>query len=210
MIPFERIEEPTDFDARARQPGRRWLEQHPNAKRPRDYWGSFKGPLAIGFRHLCAYSAMFEPVGTVDHFVSWDEDRSMAYEWSNYRYASGWINSSKQNVKADQLLDPFEVEEGWFRILLPSLQLVVDEANIPPELVDRAKFVLDRLHLRDDERALRQRREWYRMYQEGELTLKGLRRKAPLIARAIECGAASPPRRAPRSRPTGSEAQSEA
>ncbi len=185
MIHFERIDEPPDFDAKARQPGRHWLEQHPNAKRPRDYWSAFKGPLAVGFSHLCAYSAMFEPVGTVDHFVSCDEDRSMAYEWSNYRYASGWINSSKQNAKADQILDPFEVEDGWFRILLPSLQLVVDEESIPPELVDRAKFVLKRLHLRDDERVLRQRREWYRMYRDGELTLEGLRKKAPLIARAI-------------------------
>lgn len=33
---------------------------------------------------------------------------------------------------------------------------------------------------------MRQRREWYRMYQAGELTLEGLAKKAPLIARAIE------------------------
>jgi hypothetical protein len=49
----------------------------------------------------------------------------------------------------------------------------------------RAESVLERLHLRDDERVLRQRREWYRMYQEGELTLEGLEKKAPLIAEAI-------------------------
>jgi hypothetical protein len=33
---------------------------------------------------------------------------------------------------------------------------------------------------------MRQRREWYRMFQEGELTLEGLAKKAPLIARAVE------------------------
>jgi hypothetical protein len=186
VIHFERIDEPSDFNAKARQPGRRWLEQHPDAtKRPKDYWSAFKGPLAVGFGHLCAYSAMYEPVGTVDHFVSCHEDRAQAYEWSNYRYASGWINSSKQNLKADQIFDPFEVEDGWFEIILPSLQLVVSDA-IPDEHRARAEFVLDRLHLRDDERVLRQRREWYRMYQDSELTLEGLRRKAPLIARAID------------------------
>lgn len=45
--------------------------------------------------------------------------------------------------------------------------------------------MLDRLHLGHDERVVRQRREWYRMYQEGELTLDGLAKKAPLIAAAI-------------------------
>jgi rsbT co-antagonist protein RsbR len=36
------------------------------------------------------------------------------------------------------------------------------------------------------ERVIRQHREWYRMFQDGELSLEGLRKKAPLIARAIE------------------------
>src|ERR1041384_7919968 len=31
---------------------------------------------------------MYEPVGTVDHFVSCDEDRRRAYDWANYRYAA--------------------------------------------------------------------------------------------------------------------------
>ncbi|RZB38314.1 MAG: hypothetical protein SRB2_00062 [Desulfobacteraceae bacterium Eth-SRB2] len=50
----------------------------------------------------------------------------------------------------------------------------------------KAEYTLHRLHLRDDERVIRQRREWYRMYQDGELNIEGLRKKAPLIARAIE------------------------
>lgn len=45
--------------------------------------------------------------------------------------------------------------------------------------------MLERLHLGHDERVVRQRREWYRMYQTGELTLEGLARKAPLIAAAV-------------------------
>jgi hypothetical protein len=102
--------EPSGFDADVRQPGNNWLASNPNAtSRPPDRWTRFKGVLADGFNNLCAYSAMYEPVGTVDHYVSWDEDRTLAYEWSNYRYAAGWINSSKQSLKSDQMLDPFEI-----------------------------------------------------------------------------------------------------
>jgi hypothetical protein len=185
MIRFEPVPKPKDFSERAEQPGESWLSTHPEAKRPWDYWTPFKGQLADGFRYLCAYSAMYEPVRTVDHFVSWNEDRSKAYDWSNYRFASGWINSSKQDLASSDIFDPFEVENGWFRILLPSLQLAVSD-TIPPERRERAEFVLTRLNLRDDERVIRQRREWYRMYQDKELSLEGLRKKAPLIAEAVE------------------------
>ena len=187
MIRFEAIAKPEGFAEQVEQPGAAWLEANPDAKRPKDLWTQFKPALADGFRSLCAYSVMYEPVGTVDHFVSWHEDRSKAYEWANYRYCAGWINSSKQSVKAAEIFDPFEVGDGWFEIILPSLQLVVSDA-VPDEQRDRAEFVLTRLHLRDDERVVRQRREWYRMFQEGEISLDGLRGKAPLIARAVEAG----------------------
>jgi len=184
MIRFARVPEPPTFDAKARRPGLAWLERHPDTKRPREYWKPFKRDLADGFADLCGYSAMYEPVGTVDHYVSWRNDPRLAYEWANFRYASGWVNSSKQCAD-DLVLDPFEVEDGWFEILLPSLQLVLTDA-VPDEHRARAEFTLDRLHLRDDERVIRQRQEWYRMHCDGELSLEGLRRKAPLIACAVE------------------------
>lgn len=139
--------------------------------------------MADGFRNLCAYSAMFEPVGTVDHYQSCDADRNQAYEWGKLSLCFRMDKQHKQNVDVT-VLDPLQVEDGWFEILLPSLQLVLTDA-VPPDEKDRAEYTLTRLHLRDDERVIRQRREWYRMYQEGELTLDGLEKKAPLIARAI-------------------------
>jgi hypothetical protein len=182
VIHFTPPPEPTDFDEKVRQPGAAWLAQHPTG-RPKDFWGQCKGDLADGFRQLCAYSAMFEPVGTIDHYLSCDTDRQQAYQWSNYRFASGWINSSKRTAD-DTVLDPFQVEDGWFEIILPSLQLVLTDA-VPDHEKKRAEYTLTRLHLCDDERVIRQRREWYRMYQEGELTLEGLEKKAPLIAQAV-------------------------
>ncbi|MEW6220049.1 MAG: hypothetical protein AB1634_11020 [Thermodesulfobacteriota bacterium] len=186
MIHFDPSPEPPTFDSECRQKGAAWLVAHPGAERPRDYWTPFKSVLAVGFRDLCAYSAMYEPVGTVDHFRSWQKNPAAAYEWSNYRYASALMNSCKGTA---DVLDPFEVGADWFEILLPSLQLVVTD-RVPPAVRGLAEQTLRRLHLRDDERVLRQRREWHRMYQDGELTLAGLWRKAPLIARAVEKQAA--------------------
>lgn len=186
MIPVANpITEPDDFDATCRQAGSRWLTEHPDSPRPRDLWSPFRFALADGFSNRCGYGAQWIPAGTVDHFVSCDEDKSLAYEWSNYRYSDGWINSAKGKTLSTDLLDPFDVEHGWFEILLPSMQLVLTDA-IPPEFRAKAENTLRKLPIRNDERILRTRREWYRMYQEGELTLDGLHKKAPLIAAAVE------------------------
>lgn len=182
MMHFERVDEPADFDADVRQRGAAWLAEHPGIGRPRDYWSKYRPELADGFRELCAYTCMFEPVGTVDHFISCDEDRTQAYEWSNYRFAAQWVNSSKR--EAVEILDPFEVVDGWFEILLPSLQLVLTD-SVPAHRRQLAESTLMRLHLRDDVRVRRQRRHWYAEYQGGRLDLEGLRRHAPLIARAV-------------------------
>lgn len=183
MIRFEPRPAPEGFVERVQQRGAAWLSANETGRLP-DHWKEFRRELADAFGSLCAYGAMYEPVGTVDHFVSIDEDRSKAYDWSNYRFASAWLNSSKQALPSRQILDPFAVQNEWFEVQLPSMQLLLTE-HVPNEWRERAQFMLDRLHLAHDERVIRQRREWYRMYQEGELTLDGIAKKAPLIAAAI-------------------------
>ena len=182
--------EPSGFDAKVRQPGNEWLAQNMDengqllkGSRPPSRWREFRKQLADGFDNLCAYSVMYEPVGTVDHYLSWQNYPHRAYDWDNYRYVSGWINSSKKMLD-EQVLDPFRVSDDWFEILLPSLQLVLTDA-VPQEELERARFTLGKLHLRDDERVIRQRRQWYQMYQDGRLSLGGLGDVAPLIARAV-------------------------
>jgi hypothetical protein len=178
--------EPEDFEEKCRKPGEAWLAKNPRAKRPKDYWSPFKPQLADAFRQLCGYAAMYEPVGTVDHYKSCglDNNKELIYEWSNYRFASAWINSSKKTADGE-VLDPFEVQDGWFEILLPSLQLVVSQ-RVPEEFREKARHTLRRLHLQDDERVIRQRRVWLQMHEEGKLSLGGLRTMAPLIAAAVE------------------------
>jgi len=151
-----------------------------------------KGALADGFNELCGYGAMYEPSGTVDHFISIKEARCFAYEWENYRFASQWLNSSKQTRRPNQpaVLDPYEVQDGWFEISLPDLQLMVSD-QIPPEFRARAEYTLERLHLRNDERILRQRRHWMAEYERsGDIGI--LDRNAPLLARAVRKRALNP------------------
>ena len=184
VIRFPRVEKPEGFAARVEERGARWLAVHPDAKRPHDYWSEFRPALATGFRNLCAYSAMLDLNGEVDHFVSWNENRSMAYEWANYRYATGWINSCKSALASIEILDPHEVQDGWFEVSLPSLQLELSTA-VPETHRARARRCLDRLRLGHDERIMRQRRAWYAQYQAGKLSLEGLADWAPLIAAAV-------------------------
>lgn len=190
MIPVDKAvltPEPAKFDAECRKRGNTWLAANPKAsrkaKRPRDFWSPFRSELASRFSDLCAYGALYAPAGTVDHFEPVDADESKAYEWSNYRFAFGWINSSKS--KAVDVLDPFVVGPGWFEIQLPSLQLIARKDRIPPHLHSLAETTLRNLHLRDDERILRPRRKWLEMYENHRLDLAGLREVAPQIAEAV-------------------------
>ena len=165
MIRFEPTPEPAGFQDQARRPGQEWLAKHPEAPHPKDYWSQFRPQLAEAFRHLCAYSAMYLADGTIDHYRSCKNYPARIYEWGNYRYASGNINSRKRSLD-EQILDPFEVGDDWFEILLPSLQLV-PSTTLPEAERVRAEFTLKQLRLRDHEETIRQRRGWYELYELG-------------------------------------------
>jgi len=185
MIPVAKVAKPRDFYTRVKVPGNAWLASHPTARRPPSLWAPYTPALSEGFANLCGYAAMHDPTGgTVDHFLSFKHHRDLAFEWSNYRFASAPLNSSKRDAD-NTVLDPFEVGAGWFEIILPSLQMRLTDA-VPPALRAKAEFTLKRLKLRDGERIVRWRRSWYRLYTEGELTLDGLRQVAPLLAAAVE------------------------
>lgn len=184
MMKFDRSPEPQDFDAKARQPGNQWLKENPNNP-PKDYWSSFKPQLATGFRNLCGYAVMriVSQNGTVDHYLSKSNRRDLAYEWTNYRYSFARINSCKSTYDS-KILDPFEVEDDWFEVLLPSLQLVLTDA-IPEQYRKRAEFTIKQLQLQDGDWMLEERQYYYDAYKNGDMTLNQLERDAPLIARAI-------------------------
>lgn len=185
MIPVSRPDEPRVFDAKVRKPGGRWRSEHRSAKRPRAFWSECLDPLREAFSGRCGYAAMLDPTGgTVDHYLSWKNHPELAYEWSNYRFASAVMNSAKRTADA-AVLDPFDVGAGWFEIILPSLQMQITDA-VPPELREKAEYTLKRLKLRDGERVIRWRLSWYRLFLNGGVSLEGLRDVAPLLAEAID------------------------
>lgn len=188
MIKFDRSAEPKAFDARCRKRGATWLAKN-TGKRPPDYWSDFRHALSTGFGGLCGYCAMHVPSGLeqVDHYVGVKEDISLAYEWTNYRASQALMNNFKGHRKVGELqvLDPFEVEDEWFELLLPSLQLVLTD-RVPENVRAQAEFTLQRLRLRDDERLVRQRQSWFEAYESGQMSIGLLERLAPLIARAVQ------------------------
>jgi hypothetical protein len=176
------IHEPARFDAECRQRGQAWLATHATG-RPYDYWSPFRDELALGFSWRCGYKAMLNLEATVDHFISCEEDRAQAYEWNNYRYVSQGVNSSKQAT--ENLLDPFEVQAGWFRLLLPSLQLVLTDL-VPADVRARADQTITRLKLVDGANVITRRKFWYNRVAQHGLPLPHLEQYAPLVAQAIQ------------------------
>jgi hypothetical protein len=183
MILVLPVAEPEGFDQACRSRGKTWLAEHEVTLRPRDYWSPFREQLAKGFADRCGYLGMYITSGHIDHHRPIKTHRELAYEWSNYRYVDSCINQCKGSL-GDELLDPYEVEEGWFEIELPSLQMRATE-RVPEAMKDRAAFTLRRLQLRDGEAALRYRRMWLEIYERGGVDLKTLDQIFPLLSEAL-------------------------
>lgn len=122
--------------------------------------------------------------GAVDHYFSKNFHRNRAYDWNNYRYISTSVNSSKHN-KDDKVLDPFEIQPGWFEVQLPSM-LLRRTAAVPAALQAKADFTIKELRLVSGHKVRRNRRGWYEDYKKGLITDAGLAAYAPLVAEAVK------------------------
>jgi len=192
MLPFRLQQEPPSFDDNVRQKGLSWIRNTPDAsqrKRPQNYWRHCLTDLRHAFQNICPYAAMrIDAKGTVDHFESWARTKAtnpgLAYEWSNYRFCSSAMNSLKNKFDED-VLDPFEVQNGWFRVTLPDMQLILTD-QVPPAQRALAERTIERLQLRDGEDLIEFRLEWYNQYKAGgEPILEMMESWAPLVATAI-------------------------
>lgn len=81
MIPVNNpIPEPEDFDEKCRKPGNRWLKSniynghYDRSKRPANFWKNFSKLLAQGFSYRCGFLGTYVGQGTVDHWVSCNEN----------------------------------------------------------------------------------------------------------------------------------------
>lgn len=176
---------PSDFDSLVLEPGNRWLAKPKRGKRPPPHWT--KDPIMTklrqNFRSLCGYTLMHEMKGTVDHFISCKNDLAKAYEWENYRYCTGSVNSSKKNDD-DTVFDPWEIEFEWFEIHMPSMIMIVSP-SAPVSIRAKLELSLKRLPIGDTDEVIDCRGAYYKGYKAGEMKIEWMEAMVPVLAASI-------------------------
>lgn len=193
--PLTEKNEPECFEKNCRACGKAWLAAHPS-KDPHEqskWWSPYQPALAKHFKHRCGWlGTSIQLDGVVEHFLSCglrqgksSPHRKLAFEWKNYRYASQAINSRK-GIYDDLILDPCEVKDGWFEVLLDGF--IMRQTNaIPANLRAKAEFTLDKLDLIRGYNSRWTRWHWYKKYyNNGAPLVDLLREDAPLVASAVE------------------------
>ncbi|MBV6753971.1 hypothetical protein KV580_27015 [Pseudomonas chlororaphis] len=209
MIRVEPADEPQSFNEQVRTPGLRAIAElvgEPDLPkrrgRPRKkvaetregipcgefppFWTEALPDLMEAYGRLCAYVCIYiERVtggGSVDHMLPKSRAWQDVYEWQNYRLACTLMNARKNNYK--DVLDPFEVEEGWFRLELTGYQ-VIPGIGLEPAIEARVLATITRLNLNDRD-CLKVREDYATAFANGDISLDYLRRRAPFLAREIE------------------------
>lgn len=189
MIPVTPKPEPEDFDTQVRQKGLRWLEKHhiditaplPSGTKLPPYWRACLDELYHNYDRVCAYLAVCiertTGTGTVEHFCPKSLRPDLAYEWRNYRLACSAINSRKRDFT--DILDPFEIEDGWFYLELVSGH-IFPNPQLPGALPKEIQKTIDRLKL-DSPANNEMRAEHYQLYCEGEVTEAFLKKYSPFV-----------------------------
>jgi uncharacterized protein (TIGR02646 family) len=181
--------EPETFDAVVRQMGLALLrKRHITLDQPlpantsiEPYWRHCLDAMYTLYEGYCAYLAIFfERVtggGTVDHFVAKSQRADLSYEWSNYRLACSRMNSRKREY--NDVLDPFEIETGWFHVELVSGR-VFPNPDLPPDRQDAVQATIDRLGL-DDSGNREMRARHYQEYRQNLYTADFLKKRSPFV-----------------------------
>jgi hypothetical protein len=115
---------------------------------------------------------------TTDHFVAKSSRPEDAYEWRNYRLACQLMNSRKGAF--DEILDPFDIVNGWFVLELSGLQ-VLPNPQLEETLQEQIRATIDRLRLNVKE-CVDARAQFYDAYLEAELSFSLLEVWSPFVA----------------------------
>lgn len=149
------------------------------------FWQKVLPDLAEKYQRLCAYSCLYiERVtggASVDHRVAKSRAWDQVYEWSNYRLSCALMNSRRKD--AATVLDPFEVEDGWFALELVGYQLVPGP-GATDAIRGRIEETIRALRL-NDAICRKNREEYAEDYLAGLIPFSYLQRRAPLIAREL-------------------------
>jgi hypothetical protein len=92
------------------------------------------------------------------------------------------MNSRKREF--EDVLDPFEIENGWF-ILDPTFLQVLPNPDLDEDTYRQVQATIDRLKINDEE-CLEARWGFYREYIDGEMTFALLAKWSPFVAAELK------------------------
>ena len=186
MIRVAPAVEPAQFDEQVRQPGLALIARLAEEAGSKDaippcrfkpYWRCALDNLLASYSRTCAYLSLHIPraAGTpsVDHMVAKSKAWDRVYEWRNYRLACLLMNARKGVA---DVLDPFEVGDGWFALELVEFQ-VVPGHGLPAGVHARVVETIATLRL-SDSICCKARAQYAQDYWTGEISLSYLRRHA--------------------------------
>jgi hypothetical protein len=205
LIRVEKANEPLSFNERVRIPGLRVIAEMVGEKPQRTagkrfkkiadqrddipakefppYWTEALNDLMEAYDWTCAYSCFrIHPVTgrrSVDHFAAKSRQWEKVYEWSNYRLASSLLNARKNDF--GDVLDPFEIVDGWFQLELVGFQVLPDP-TLKHAIRERVQRTIDRLGLNDFRRARERDAE---NYWSGEISWRVLSEESPFVAKEL-------------------------
>ncbi|EYF03413.1 hypothetical protein [Chondromyces apiculatus] len=120
------------------------------AKKFPTYWTRVLDELMAGYHEVCAYSCFrIHPVTggrSADHFAPKSRSWRKVYQWANYRLCCTRLNARKKDFS--NVLDPFEIQPGWFQLELAYCQVIPDP-SLAKEIRDQIQDTIDRLGLNE-------------------------------------------------------------
>lgn len=175
------------FDADVRRPGAAFLATCPAPTseqfRKKNFWSRAARELHEAYSGVCAYTAMYlSQQGSVDHFLPKTTHPGLAYEWDNFRLASGRVNSSKGNQS--DILDPFEIQDDWFYMDIPAC-LLRPNPVLERSLRNQIAGTINSLRLNLDDNYVQERCNILMDYARNDVSKNFLERRYPFLAKEV-------------------------
>ncbi|MBQ6471841.1 MAG: hypothetical protein IJJ33_07650 [Victivallales bacterium] len=182
MIPIQLQPEPLDFKDMVSEPGQRYLSEHPDTRPSRlpPYWTRILKELWEAYGGICAYLSIYFEYATgaasVDHFVPKSVDKSLAYEWSNYRLSCLGANRRKHTHK---ILDPVGLRPDSFRLNLCTGR-IYPNPTMDVEYKKECQDTINALGL-DSPICRNMRKKRFDQYCSNEISLAHIQEESPFI-----------------------------
>lgn len=170
----------------------------------RPYWQDCIDELYKAYGGICAYYGQrIQEIANpnVDHYVPnhprqdkspnqsaddpqvarQDPDPAKAYDWDNFRLASPYANTCKGTWP--DVLDPVQVEDGWFQIDLDAL-VVHSDPTLAGDIRERVDKSIERLKLSEG-KAWRERKYGMDHFRAGRAPFEFLEWDYPFLAKEL-------------------------